>query len=428
MTDSTDLLSIKTVSTISSLSSKLYWRRRQNCCTNFYAILWTIFRRNEMKRRNSKLKSSQRLRLTQSVGGDFIYTNAYEVLLPSPRNSPNSIGKMSNDLYFLRSESLNLSPPPPLPQRNFSQSSDSISPQPRPDIGTFLASPSPPPKSPSQSVLSKKFRKTVFTNSHFEPLLEEDDDIFSSKTPSVIDEETVSVQIHRETSATPKRSIPQFGQHFLLTNLPLSRSGSKLSRSGSKISRSGSKLSHISVLSTNEVLNRSGSKLSRSGSRISRIIPIFEDRNSISRLSGTISINSRLFADDKIRSSQKSENSFSDFRTNSFRSNSFRSNEDRQSLMHDERSMVVSPTKFENSDNFKFENSDTKVGNSDVDESLILETDYYVRQMKQRRNQVKIVDFLNFIKFIEMRMQFILTKTMFDIFVTLFPLGNLEMS
>jgi hypothetical protein len=400
LTDSTDLLSIKTVSTISSLSSRLYWRRRQNCCTNFYAILWTIFRRNE--RKNKRRNQNSKVKLTQSVGGDFVYTNAYEVLLPTPRHSPNSVDKMSNDkmsndLYFLRSESLNLSPPPPLPQRNLSQSPDSISPQPRPDIG--LASPSPPPCSQGDtgSVLSKKFRKTVFTNSHFEPLLEEEDDIFTSKTPSVNEEddeeedETISVQIHRDSSATPKKSIPVFSQHVFVTNRPLSRSGSKLS--------------HISVLSTNEVLSRSGSKLSRSGSKlsrsgskISRIIPIFEETNSVSRLSGTISINSRLFADDQVRSSQKSRNSFSDFRTNSFRSNSFRSTEDRQSLMHDERSMIVSPTKFENSntikfdnsDNLKLENSENKVNNSDIDESLILETDYYVRQMKQRRNQVNI--------------------------------------
>ena len=188
LTDSTDLLSIKTVSTISSISSRLYWRRRQNCCTNFYAILWTIFRRNE--RKNKRRNQNSKVKLTQSVGGDFVYTNAYEVLLPTPRHSPNSVDKMSNDklsndLYFLRSESLNLSPPPPLPQRNLSQSPDSISPQPRPDIG--LASPSPPPCSQGDtgSVLSKKFRKTVFTNSHFEPLLEEDDDIFGSKKPSV---------------------------------------------------------------------------------------------------------------------------------------------------------------------------------------------------------------------------------------------------
>jgi hypothetical protein len=37
-----DRLSIKTLSTISSASSRLYWRRRQACCTNFYAILVPI--------------------------------------------------------------------------------------------------------------------------------------------------------------------------------------------------------------------------------------------------------------------------------------------------------------------------------------------------------------------------------------------------
>ena len=179
----TDSLSIKSISTFSSPSSSLFWRRRQNCCTNFYAILFTLFRRNE-KRRKQKTPTlfARKSRLTQSVGGDFVYTNAYEVLLPTPRHSPNSIDKTSTDLYFLGSESLNITPPP-LPQRNMSQSSDSITPQPRPDIGRCsseppMTSPTPPPLSPSDSgIISKwpeKYRKTLFTNSNFEPLLEED--------------------------------------------------------------------------------------------------------------------------------------------------------------------------------------------------------------------------------------------------------------
>lgn len=50
------------------------------------------------------------------------------------------------------------------------------------------------------------------------------------------------------------------------------------------------------------------------------------------------------------------------------------------------RSLLDVPTsaiKMENLDVFKSKNN-----GSDVDDSLILETDYYVRQMKQRRNKL----------------------------------------
>ena len=161
MTESSfDNLSIKSVSTFSSAASPLFWRRRQNCCTNFYAILFTIFRRHENRRQKRKMSFARKSRLTQSVGGDFVYTNAYEVLLPStsPRHTtPNSVDKTSTDLYFLGSESLHMTPPP-LPLRNNSASSDSITPQPRPDIGRCsseppLTTPTPPPLSPGTSTL-----------------------------------------------------------------------------------------------------------------------------------------------------------------------------------------------------------------------------------------------------------------------------------
>jgi len=69
--------------------------------------------------------------------------------------------------------------------------------------------------------------------------------------------------------------------------------------------------------------------------------------------------------------------------------------------MNDERSFTVSPTKNDffkvdkyldnNNNNNNSNNNNNNVNNSDVDGSLILETDYYVRQIKQRRNQVKLV-------------------------------------
>ena len=70
--------------------------------------------------------------------------------------------------------------------------------------------------------------------------------------------------------------------------------------------------------------------------------------------------------------------------------------------MNDERSFTVSPSK---NDMFKVDkylnnnNNINNVNNSDVDGSLILETDYYVRQIKQRRNQVTISNFMLYIVF-----------------------------
>lgn len=134
--DDDDTFSIKTLSTISSVSSKLYWRRRQNCCTNFYVILFNRIQhharrhRRTTQSRNSSTDVAPKSRLTRSVGNDFVYSNAYEeVLLTTTQNE-----EKNSEIYFPRSESLHISPPP-LPQRNFSQSSDSITPQPRPDIG-----------------------------------------------------------------------------------------------------------------------------------------------------------------------------------------------------------------------------------------------------------------------------------------------------
>ena len=377
-TDHTDTFSIKTLSTVSSASSKMYWRRRQNCCTNFYIIVMTMLRRHARRRRMKHTSSTDlapKSRLTQSVGGDFVYTNAYEVILPTPRGSPTSLSGRRSDTYIVRSESL---PPPPLPQRNSPQSSDSITPQPRPDIGisrlnspeegfrpvnsttptgtpTKLppnfsrsstpsrkqrpesrASPSPSPSSDS-ILVSKwpdKYRHALFSNSHFEPLIEEDDVQNNSNSSSPTNkDEVISVQIHRETSATPKKSGPEIPP-----------------KPGRPPSRSGSKLSHISILSG------------------SRIVPVFEDRGS--KLSGTISINSRLFADDQIRSSfrsvsQNSSRYYSDYRMSGT----------------DRKSPPEQPDVFRNDKNLSRKNSD-------VDDSLILETDYYVRQMKQRRNQV----------------------------------------
>ena len=206
-----------------------------------------------------------------------------------------------------------------------------------------------------------------------------------SNQSSPVQDETVSVQIHRDTSATPKQK--------LLPSRPVSRTG----QSFRPFSRSGSKLSHISVLSSHDLLR----PLSRSGSRISHIIPIFEDRRgrSSTAMSETISINSRLFDDNQLRTSLKESYRSASSSASSRNSRQF---DDQQSLMNDERSFTVSPSK---NDMFKVDkylnnnNNINNVNNSDVDGSLILETDYYVRQIKQRRNQVTISNFMLYIVF-----------------------------
>ena len=161
---------------------------------------------------------------------------------------------------------------------------------------------------------------------------------------------------------------------------PVSRSNSRLSVDIRPISRSNSRLSadfrpvsrSVSHLSNKEYRPRS-----RPSSRISHIIPIFEDgRKSRSQYSETISINSKLFDDDQIRTSLRDSH-----RSVSQLSRSF--SEDRQSLIHNDRRHVS--TKLE-----LIDKQSQNVNNSDVDGSLILETDYYVRQMKQRRNQVAL--------------------------------------
>jgi len=97
-------------------------------------VLWHQLKKNKRRRRSEntgETKGGRKHRLTKSGHADFVYSNAYEVIQPTPRSSPNMEEKTSLDLYFLGSESLPTTPPP-LPLRNISQSSDSITPQPKP--------------------------------------------------------------------------------------------------------------------------------------------------------------------------------------------------------------------------------------------------------------------------------------------------------
>ena len=200
-----------------------------------------------------------------------------------------------------------------------------------------------------------RYHPAIFTNSNFEPLIEEaDDDVHNDSGPStpIFKGDVVSAQVHRQTSAASSSSAKAAATSKTTFNEPRPKSCRPQSRTASK-------LSHISVLSG------------------SRIIQIFDDRGS--RLSGTISINSKLFADDLVRSS---------FRTASRNSNSSRYYSDYR-LSNADLGTASKPKEY--FDELDILRPGKKLGNHDIDDSLILETDYYVRQMKQRRNQVVLL-------------------------------------
>lgn len=104
-----------------------YWRRRSNCFTNFYTLLFYLIRkRREIHQRRRDLQSS--MSITSAYAGDglrghhhasdFIYASPYELI---DKNNNNA----DSEIYIPASVSLRMTPPP-LPQRN-----NNYSPSPR---------------------------------------------------------------------------------------------------------------------------------------------------------------------------------------------------------------------------------------------------------------------------------------------------------
>lgn len=127
-----------------------YWRRRSNCFTNFYSLLFYLLRkRREIKKRRSRYLQSSMSVTSNNRGhhhaSDFIYASPYELI---EKHADPNYG--NSDIYVPASVSIRMTPPP-LPQRN-----NNYSPPPRNKdrISSRSSSSTPPvtrafPKTPS---------------------------------------------------------------------------------------------------------------------------------------------------------------------------------------------------------------------------------------------------------------------------------------
>ncbi len=139
----------------------LYWRRRSNCFTNFYAILYHLLRKKrQIRKRRLHLKlqdgiTSGSISPTSNWRGhhrasDFIYASPYELPENLHSNNTNTVivvgGATENisEVYAPASMSVRMTPPP-LPQRNRYTPSPKATPSPTtpPISRAFPTTPSP---------------------------------------------------------------------------------------------------------------------------------------------------------------------------------------------------------------------------------------------------------------------------------------------
>ena len=92
-----------------------FWRRRSNCFSNFYSVLYYLIRKRRDIQKRRQDMSSMSVTSNGARGGhhrasDFIYASPYEFI-----DKTND-----SEIYIPMSVSLRMTPltPPPLPQRN----------------------------------------------------------------------------------------------------------------------------------------------------------------------------------------------------------------------------------------------------------------------------------------------------------------------